>query len=347
MTTRRYGVFAMGIAAGVLSSIAHPQSPPAYTVTKSVPLGVPDRWDYVTFDPDSHRAYVAHGDRVTVVDGHDGTVLGEISGLPGGTHGIAIATAAGHGYTDDGKAGEAASFDLHTLKVEKRIKAAEDADAIAFDSVSAHVFVINGDTGSITVIDPQLNAAMATIDLGGKLEDAISGGNGKLYVNGAGKSEIVRVDTKTNRVDAHWPIPECERPHGLAIDRVTHRLFSSCVNSLMVVVNADSGAMVAKLPIGRGTDAAAFDPKRGYAFSSNGVDGTLSIIQEKDAQTFVSLGDLKTTVSARTMALDPETGRIYLVAAELEPAVANALPGTRRTIVPGSVKLLFLDPPKR
>jgi YVTN family beta-propeller protein len=346
MTVHRYRRFAAGVAAGVLSSTIHAQSPPAYTVTQSVKLGAPDRWDYVTFDPDSHRAYVAHGDRVTVVDGHDGNVLGEIVGLPGGTHGIAIAIAAGHGYTDDGKAGEAASFDLRTFEVDKRIKAAEDADAMVFDPTSAHVFVVNGDTGSITVIDPMSNAAMATIDVGGKLEDAVSGDNGKLYVNGAGKSEIVRLDTKTNQVDAHWPIPECERPHGLAIDRVTHRLFSTCVNSLMVVVDSGTGKVVAKLPIGRGTDAAAFDPKRRYAFSSNGVDGTLSIIQEKDAQTFVALGNLKTTVSARTMALDPATGRIYLVAAELEAPASNAASGARRAIVPGSVQLLFLDPPK-
>jgi YVTN family beta-propeller protein len=336
---------ALLVAGGALSSTALAQSTPAYAVAKSVVLGAPDRWDYVTFDPDSHRAYVAHGDRVTVVDGRDGTVLGQIEGLPGGTHGIAIATAAGHGYTDDGKAGEAVSFDLRTLKVDKRIKAAEDADALVFDPASSHVFVVNGDTGTLTVIDPNSNAAIATINLGGKLEDAVSGDNGKLYVNGAGRQEIVRVDTKSNQVDAHWAIPECERPHGLAIDRATHRLFSSCVNGVLVVVNAENGSMVSKLPIGRGTDAAAFDPKRKYAFSSNGVDGTLSIIQEKDAQTFVSLGDLKTAVTARTMALDPETGRIYLLAADLDTSTASA-PGARRTIVPGSLKLLFLDPPK-
>jgi YVTN family beta-propeller protein len=348
VTNKHHWVLAaLGAVASVGFNVAaQTPSTPAYTVTRTVALGAPDRWDYVTFDPDSHRAYVAHGDRVTVVDGRDGTVLGEIAGLPGGTHGIAIASAAGHGYTDDGKAGEAASFDLHTFKVEKRIKAAEDADAVTFDRKSGHVFVINGDTGSLTVIDPKSNAAVATIDLGGKLEDAVSGENGKLYVNGAGKSEIVRVDTKSNQVDAHWAVPDCERPHGLAIDTATHRLFSSCVNSVMVVVNADTGAMVAKLPIGRGTDAAAFDPKRKYAFSSNGVDGTLSIIEEKDAQTFVSLGDLKTTVTARTMALDPESGRIYLVAADLEAPTSNAAAGARRAIVPGSVKLLFLDPPK-
>jgi YVTN family beta-propeller protein len=344
--TIRNSAGVLAVLGGILSSAIYAQSPPAYTVAKTVALGAPDRWDYVTFDPQSHRAYVAHGDRVTVVDGLDGTVLGQIEGLPGGTHGIAIATAAGHGYTDDGRAGEAASFDLHTFKVDKRIKAAEDADAIAFDPVSTHVFVVNGDTGSLTVIDPKSNSAIATVDLGGKLEDAVSGGDGKLYVNGAGKSEIVRVDTRSNQVDARWPIPDCERPHGLAIDRNTHRLFSSCVNSVMVVVNAETGAMVAKLPIGRGTDAAAFDPKRHYAFSSNGVDGTLSVIYEKDAQTFASLGDVKTAVGARTMAIDPDTGRIYLVAADLESAADNAAPGTRRPVVPGSLKLLFLDPPK-
>jgi DNA-binding beta-propeller fold protein YncE len=147
-------------------------------------------------------------------------------------------------------------------------------------------------------------------------------------------------------VDAHWSISGCERPHGLAIDLSTHRLFSSCVNSVMFVINADSGAVVAKLPIGRGTDAAGFDPKRKFAFSSNGADGTLSVIQEKDAQTFVSLGEVKTAVSARTMAVDPDTGRIFLIAADLEPLPAGAAPGTRPKVVPGTAKLLFLDPPK-
>jgi YVTN family beta-propeller protein len=347
ITKRSWALLPLTVAAwGAYGQMAYSQSTPDYTVTKTVALGPPDRWDYVTFDPQSHRVYVAHGDRVTIVDGRRGAVLGQIDGLPGGTHGTAIVTSAGRGYTDDGRAGEAVSFDLRTLKVEKRIKAGPDADAIVFDPVSTHVFVINGDAGSLTVIDPKANAAITTVDLGGKLEDAVSGEDGKLYVNGAGKSEIVRVDAKDNYADAHWPIPDCERPHGLAIDRTTHRLFSSCVNSVMVVVNAETGAMVAKLPIGRGTDAAAFDPRRKYAFSSNGQDGTLSIIQEKDAQTFVSLGEVKTTVSARTMAIDPESGRIYLVAADLETPAANAPSGARRAVVPGSVKLLFMDPPK-
>jgi len=66
------------------------QSTPLYGVTKTVALGAPDRWDFVVFDPVSHKVFVAHGDRVTVVDGGSGTVIGNVEGLPGGTHGVAI-----------------------------------------------------------------------------------------------------------------------------------------------------------------------------------------------------------------------------------------------------------------
>ena len=318
---------------------------PEYQVTHTVALGAPDRWDYVVFDPSSKRVFVAHGDEVTVVDGRKGDIVGHIKGFPGGTHGIAIVGAAGRGYTDDGEKGEAAAFDLATLKVGKRIKAAEDADAMTFDPVSGHVFVINGDTGTITVIDPKKDEAVATITVGGKLEYAVPDGSGHLYVNGAGNKEVLSIDTRTNQVQARWPVPECTSPHGLAIDASSHRLFVSCVNNVLTVVNSDSGAVVAELPIGSGTDGAAFDPKRKLIFSSNGRDGTLSIIQERDPQTFVSLGTVKTTVSARTMGIDPDSGRLYLAAAEVEAAPANAVKaGGRPKVMAGSLKLLFLDP---
>lgn len=333
------------VAATLLAAYASPSlsapETPGYHVTKTVPLGTPDHWDFVTFDPSSHRVYIAHGDRVTVVDGIDGSIVGQVEGYPGGTHGIAIASAAGLGFTDDGHAGQAGVFDLKTFKTITRIKTDQDADAVAYDAASGHVFVINGDSGTITVIDPKQKAAVATVQGGGKLEFAVSGGNGKLYINGAEKKEILRLDTKSNQIDARWSIANCTSPHGLAIDTAAHRLFSSCANQLLVVVNLDSGATVATLPIGNGTDAAAFDPARKLIFSSNGRDGTLTIIKEQDPQTFVSLGNLKTLVSARTMAIDPGTGRIYLAAGD----VASTAEGNNsHSVVPGTLKLLFLDP---
>ena len=254
------------IASLAVCTASQAEGPPYHTV-KTVALGSPDRWDYLVYDDASHRLYVSHGDRVTVLDGRDGAVIGNVEGMPGGTHGIGIVTSAGKGYTDDGKAGEAVAFDLTTLKVQKRIKAQDDADGIAFDKSSGHIFVVDGDSKVLTVIDPKTDGVVATINAGGGLEYAVSGENGKLYVDGAENKEIVRINTATNIVDAHWPIPGCTSPHGLAIDVAAHRLFASCVNAVMTVVNTETGAVVATLPIGQGTDGAAFDPKRKLASS--------------------------------------------------------------------------------
>jgi DNA-binding beta-propeller fold protein YncE len=265
--------------------------------------------------------------------------------LQGGAHGIAIVPGTGRGYTDDGRAGTAASFDLEKLNLINTIKADADADAVVFDPTSGHVFVVDGDPGKLTVIDPKSDSAVATIDAGGKLETAVAGDNGKLYVNGEEKSEIIRVDTATNQVDGHWPIPNCTSPHGLALDPEAHRLFSSCTNNVLVIVDADTGTTIATLPIGARSDAAAFDPKRKLIFSSNG-DGSLSVIAEKDANTFVTVASVATLRSARTMAVDPVSGRLYVVAADttVNPSADPSDLRHRYVVTPGSAKLLFLDP---
>jgi DNA-binding beta-propeller fold protein YncE len=131
----------------------------------------------------------------------------------------------------------------------------------------------------------------------------------------------------------------------LAFDPFAHRAFVTCINKLMTVVNTDTGAVVAALPIGLGSDAAAFDPSRKRAFSSN-ADGTLSIIQEVDPNTFVSLGSIKTALGGRTMSIDHKTGRLFIAAADMAPAGPPGPDGkpARPKPVPGSLKLLFLDP---
>jgi YVTN family beta-propeller protein len=351
-------IAALALASALAAGADLPAGALDYHVAKTVLLGAPDRWDYVVFDPSSNRVFVAHGDRVSVVDGTSGAIVGDVTGFPGGTHGVAIAPGAGRGYSDDGRAGEAGAFDLKSLKAEGHVKAGEGSDAMAYDPVSRHVFVVNG-SGSLTVIDPATNTAAATIAVGGGLEYAVAGGNGKLYVNGAERREVVRVDTHSNQVDARWPVTECQSPHGLAIDRAAHRLFVSCVNQLLIVVDADSGATVARVPIGRGTDAAAFDPRRKLVFSSNGLDGTISVIEEVDANTFRARGNITTVPTARTMDVDPRTGRLFLAEAEIDTkalaaAAAGAppaavtpgpgLPRRRPPLLPGSFKLVFLDP---
>lgn len=316
-----------------------------YRITKTVALGSGERWDFVVFDPVGKRVYVAHGDHVTAVDEPDGKVIGQIGTFPGGTHGIAISTATNQGYTDDGKAGTAIAFSLNTLKPLKTISAAPDADAIIREPLTGHIYVINGDSGSITVIDPKTNTSIATISVGAGLEPGVADGKGALFINGVEKHEIIKIDARTNKIEAHWPMPTCTKPHGLAIDPETRRLFATCANEVLVALDADNGDNIASVPIGSFSDGAAFDPVRKLIFSSNG-DGTLSVIREKDAQTFIPAGKIKTVPGARTMAIDPKTGRLFLVGADIAKIDSPSKPGGRPhvTYVPNSLKLFYFDP---
>jgi YVTN family beta-propeller protein len=307
------------------------EAAPLYRVVKSIPLGAPERWDYASFDAARNRVYVAHGDHLTVVDAAKNIVIGQVGTFPGGT--------------DDGKAGIAAAFDPSSFRVLKQIPAAPDADGIVYDPVSRHAFVIDGDSGVITVIDPQSNNAIATIKIGAGLEAAVADGKGKLFIDGAEQHDLITVDTRNNAVLAHYPLAACERPHGIAVDAETRRVFVTCVNKVMVVVDADKGTNLASLPIGASSDGAAFDPRRKYALSANG-EGTLSVIHEVDANHFVKLADVPTQRSARTIAIDPATGRVFLPAADVAKVEPPDTPGGRPhvTYVPGSLKLLVLEP---
>ncbi len=338
-------IAALCLAAFAPFGVSAADNPLAYRVTKSVRLGSPEQWDYLVYNGATHDVYVSHGDRVSVVDGLDGHIVGTVEGFtPGGPHGFAILPSIGKGYTTDRAAKQAVAFDLKTLKIVARIPVDDDADAIAADP-AGRVFVVDGDAGKITVIDAKTDTVVTTIDAGaGKLEYA-EWSRGKVYVNAADKRAIIRVDSANSRVDAEWPVPNCESPHGIAVDAIYQRLFTTCTNGMAVIVDTVSGKEVAAVPIGRGTDAAARDPNRKLFFSSNGLSGTLSVIAEKGANQFQSLGDVGTVLTARTMAILPETGRIFLAAADLDPAAPPPTSGRNLKTIPGSFKLLFLDPP--
>jgi DNA-binding beta-propeller fold protein YncE len=181
--------------------------------------------------------------------------------------------------------------------------------------------------------------------VGAGLEPGVADGKGALFINGVEKHEIIKIDARTNKIEAHWPMPTCTKPHGLAIDPETRRLFATCANEVLVALDADNGDNIASVPIGSFSDGAAFDPVRKLIFSSNG-DGTLSVIREKDAQTFIPAGKIKTVPGARTMAIDTKTGRLFLVGADIAKIDPPSKPGGRPhvTYVPNSLKLFYFDP---
>jgi DNA-binding beta-propeller fold protein YncE len=169
----------------------------------------------------------------------------------------------------------------------------------------------------------------------------VSDGRGRLYVNLEDSSAVQVLDTRTLALVARWPLAPGTEPTGLAIDRERHRLFSTCHDSLMIVMDSDTGRVLASLPIGRGVDGAEYDPGTRRAFSSNG-EGTLTVVQEASADSFHVLETVPTQPGARTMALDEKTHRVYLVTANFGPPPPPTpdRPHPRGPVLPGSFVLL-------
>jgi DNA-binding beta-propeller fold protein YncE len=322
-----------------------PRGGTTYHLARTVVIGGEGFWDYLAHDGVRHRLFLSHATQVEVVDDGSGKILGRIPDTPG-VHGIALAQDLGRGFVSNGRDSSVTIFDLRTLEVLGRVHvAARNPDAILYDSTSRRVLTFNGGSANAVGLDAATGRLIGSVPLGGKPEFAVADGRGGVFVNIEDRGEIVRLDAATLSVRARWPLAGCEEPTGLALDRAHARLFSTCGNGRMVVVDAGTGRIVGSLPIGRGVDGSAFDPATGLAFASNG-EGTITVVREESADSFRVLGNVTTRRGARTMTLDPLTHRLFTVSAAFGPPPAPTAeqPRPRPSIVPGSFTLLVLEP---
>lgn len=314
-------------------------SAPHYQQVAKYTLGGEGFWDYLFYDADGNRVFIAHNDAILVMDASTGKQTGSIPA--GGAHGIALVPDKHLGFSTNGRAGTVTVFDTESLKPKTDIKAGENPDAIIYDQHSKHIIVMNGRSKELMAIDPGSLKVVATVPLGGKLEFAAADA-GHVYVNVEDTGEIAVVDSKTWKATQRWKLEDCEEPSGLAIDESTHHLFSVCGNKKMVVVDTQSGKIVSTVPTGGGTDAAGFDPGLKLAFASNG-EGTLTVVRQGKDGKYEVAENVQTQRGARTMTLDPKTHKIYLATAELGPPAE----GQRRpSIKPGSFTVLVYAPSK-
>jgi YVTN family beta-propeller protein len=316
-----------------------------YKFLQEIPIGGEGGWDILTIDSAAHRLYLSHATKVVVVDLEKNAVAGEITDTPG-VHGFVAAPEAGVGFSTNGKENKVSVVDLKTLKTISKLDSGEGPDAVVYDSKRGEVYVFNHKGNSATVIDAKAAKVVATIPLGGSPEfAAIDSGAGRVYINIEDKSEVEVIDMAKHEVTAHWPLAPGEEPSGIALDAAHHRLFTTCHNKMMEMVDTESGKVVGSVPIGTGVDGAAFDDASQLAFASCG-EGTTTIAKEEAPDKLTVVQTLKTERSARTMAIDPATHRIYLPSAQFE-AAATPSPGaspTRPKMVPNTMKLLVYGP---
>jgi len=306
-------------------------------VVATYPVSGNGRYDYLALS-NAGKLYISHGDQVNILDEKTGKEIGVIQGLSG-VHGIAFDYENNKGFISNGAANNVSVFDLNTDKVTGTIATDKNPDCIVYEPFTKTIITANGRGQNLSFIDPKTEQVIKTVSLdGAKPETVISDGKGLLFVNLENKNAIAQIDLKSFKVVKTISLePKGEAPSGLAIDVKNKLLFAGCDNKTLVVVNYEKGTIVNTYPIGDGCDGVAFNPNTETVFSSNGGDGTLTVLK-RTGNTY-NVSNVATKAGARTITLNAKTNTVYMSAPEFSSTPdANG----RKNIVPDSFKVLVV-----
>jgi len=332
---------AAAILLGCMAAAASASGPvaPDYRVTDRI-AGADGGWDYARVDPLHGILYVARSKAVMAVDLATRKVNDALASADGGHQVLVIEDGATLVETD-GKGNQTRFIEAASGKVLASIPSGKKPDAAFYDAATGHIVVMSPGDDTITSIDAKTRAAVATMKLAGGMEYAVSNGRGGAFVNLEDENSIAEVDLKAGRLLRKIAMPGCVGPTGLAMLGNGKRLISACANGIAAVVDAASGKLLARLPTGKDADAVIVDEARHLAFIPCGGNGTLVALDIRDTAHVKVEQVIPTQIGAKTGALDPRDGRIYLPAATL----AAPEPGAKRgKPVPGSFVILVVSP---
>ena len=341
------------LAGSLLVAVGAAAGPSGYQKLHEVVLPSVTGWDYLAIDPESRRLFISDNAAILVVDID---TLATIGAAPrdlslhsvGMLHGVALAPPLHRGFISRELPPSVMAFDLESRTAAGTAPTDPGTDAILYEPVTAQVYTFNGKVRAVhdaTVIDAETMRVSGRLALPGRPEAAVADGHGRVYVNIASRSELGVIDARSRRLTALWPLAPCVDPSALAMDAVRQVLFAACDNQIIVSVDARSGAVLGSVRSGDGTDALAFDGVTDTVFASNG-EGTLTVAHEESSGQLKLVDTVPTAPNARTLALDPKTHRVFLLAGKFGP------PGRRTAENPhgypvakaGSVRLLVMGP---
>lgn len=323
-------------AALIGSAAAASVAGPHYHVVAQLPAG-DGGWDLLSVAPADRRLYIAHGDRVTAIDLRTGKATDKL--VAGQRMHAALAIPGTHEVVaTNGETNNALLFDGRTGAIRATIPTGTKPDAAAYDPATRTVWIMNPGSGDITIVDPATAKVLGTVPVGGSLEMAEADRRGRMYVNVEDKNEVAVLDTRARKLVSRFPLEGCDGPTGIVVDTRTNEVVSACGGNAVAVVSAPDGREIARLPIGKGADGGAYDPVRRLVLIPAGRDGNLTVIRLGPKPAVI--GQVATAASARTIAVDPSTGRAYLPSATLSPAPA----GERPKPLPGSFRVLVVAP---
>jgi len=322
------------IAAGL--AVAAAATPAKYHVVAQLPAG-DGGWDIASVDAADQRLYIGRSDGVTAIDLRTGKATDRI--VQGQRVHAALAIPGTHEViAANGGSDTATVFDGRTGKIRATIRTGKDPDAAAFDPATRTLWIMDPGSGEATVVDPVSAKVIATVAIGGSLEFAAADGRGRMFVNVEDRNEVAVLDTRARKLVTRFALKGCDGPTGIAYDATHREIVSACGENSIAIVSAPNGRQIAALKIGKGADGAVIDAKRGLALVPAGRDGNLTVIQLGKKPMVIAT--LATAVSARTIAIDRLTGRVYLPSATLATPIGEERPKP----VPGTFRVIALAP---
>jgi DNA-binding beta-propeller fold protein YncE len=266
--------------------------------------------DYLTVGgPRLYAGYASHG-LVGVIDTATNRTVATIGSF-GRVHGIALVPESNLGFASSSGDNNVNVFDLVGNKLLKKIPAGDGPDAIIYDTKQHLVYVGDHAGKSGILIDPATQTTVANIALGGEPEcPRADPETGLIYQNLEDTSELVVIDPQKRAVTKRYPLAPGTGPTGLAFDVANRRLFTTCSGKL-IVLNADTGSIVAVLPTGAGTDGADYDAGLHRVYTANGI-GSLTVIQQDSADRYRVLENAPTRFGGHSLVVNPATHRIFV-----------------------------------
>ncbi|HWU50655.1 MAG TPA: hypothetical protein VN042_12310 [Asticcacaulis sp.] len=310
---------------------------PQLKILDTIKIGGKGHWDYATFDAVHQRILLSHNDTIASVDLDGQKVNPHLAAAVGSHIALPLPDQASFLITN-GKANTVTLNDAVTGEVRTTIATDTGPDGAVLDPVSGDAFVMANHGGMVDVIDTKKAGVKAHIAVGGAPEGAAADGAGHIFTHLEDKNALVVIDAKSDTVQASYTMEDCDEPSGLAYADDGDLLLSACHNGIARVTDAATGKEVAKLPIGKQPDYAIYDAGRKLGYIPCG-DGTLTVI-DFSGKTPVVAQVLATRPGARTAALDPATGRLYLPTADFAPAAV----GTRPAVIDDSFKVVVVGP---
>jgi DNA-binding beta-propeller fold protein YncE len=327
-----YWIAVLAICVVLLSARALRAAPQnsGYRVIRTIPLGGEGGWDYVTVDSAARRIYIPRSTHIMVLDADSGKLVADIQGM-NGLHGVAVAPEFDRGFVTGNKTEQEGTiyiFDLKTLKLGSSIKSDSiDTDSLIYDPSTKRVYVNNGDGMNLTVVDAATAKVVGSMAFNANPEAAAADGKGSIFQDYEDKGQVIEYDAMKLTIKNKWPTPGCDAPVAMAMDKENRRLYVGCrgkgpaAPGVMLVMNADTGKVVASAPIAIGVDGDVFDPATGNVYatcrdSGDGKSGATYVFHADSPDKISLVATVKTIYGARTVALDSKTHHIITIGTE-------------------------------